>query len=585
MVRGFIVKKLANLTAAWFLVVFPAALLGQSTQNFQVSVSFEPDHSESVQVTLTCNGGLPLEQSFEVTEEKGVTFTVLEFSPDYSCTLHQAAVKGFDTAYAANGEASDDACIFSGDNLVGNNSCVISNTWLGNYTTLFEVGMNFTDDNPMEVEVAVACSGATSVTATVDKRVSESSPATFEVTWPATVSASCTVTQVAVPAGYFKSEKDCLDVPMTTDPAPRCTIKNYQRSVPVRVGTRFLDGYPSPIQVELTCDAGVLSVYDDLASNEDEAKFRVRNIPYTGTSCSASAVLPDDYEVADSTCYDIVIKPESTIACEFINAPVTPVMPDSTAITGSWYSPDSSGEGFMMHSVNENLAVGYFYGYDNEGGRLWLIGISEGPFEWGVPAVFEAQYAIGGSFDAFTPANVVRVDWGTFVFTQWDCDRATIEMLGAHGDKTVHVIRLAGTWGTHCSGAETPVATDAVTGSWYDEETSGQGFSLHKIAVDRGVVYFYGFDGAGENLWLTGVWEHEWSFGDEITIEMLQASGGTFDEVDPQRILRELWGTLQLRFDDCDNGWARLEGVDGIQEFNLSLLAGSLGLDCIPVPD
>ena len=146
--------KLAKLFAAWSLVVFPSVLLGQSTQNFQVSVSFEPDHSESVQVTLTCNGGLPLEQSFEVTEEEGMRFTVTEFSSDYSCTLRQASVKGFDTTYAANGEASDDACNFTGDNLVGNNSCVITNSWLGNYTTIFEVGMNFSDGNPMEAEVA-----------------------------------------------------------------------------------------------------------------------------------------------------------------------------------------------------------------------------------------------------------------------------------------------------------------------------------------------------------------------------------------------------------------------------------------------
>ena len=578
-------KKLAKLFAAWSLVVFPSALLGQSTQNFEVSIAFEPDHSESVQVTLTCNGGLPLEQSSEVTEEKGVRFTVLEFSSDYSCTLHQASVKGFDTAYSANGEASNNACTFTGDNLVGNNSCVITNTWLGNYTTVFEVGMNFSDGNPMEVEVAVTCSETTSVTAIDDNLVSESSPATFEVMWPATVSASCTVTQDAVPAGYFKSERNCLDVPMTRDPAPNCQIKNYQRAVPVRVGARFLDGDPSPIQVELTCDAGMVVVYKDLASNENEAEFRVRNFPYSGTSCSALAVLPDDYEVADSTCSEIAIKPEASIACEFINVPITPVIPDSTAITGSWYSPESSGEGFMLHSVNENLTVGYFYGYDDEGGRLWLIGISEGPFEWGVPAVFGAQYAIGGSFDEFTPANVVRVDWGTFVFTQWECDRATIEMLGEHGEKTVHVTRLARTSGTNCSDAKTQIATDAVTGSWYDEEKSGQGFSVHKIAVDRGVVYFYGFDDAGKNLWLTGVWENEWSFGDEIAIDMLQASGGKFNEVDSQLVLREFWGTLQLRFDDCDNGWARLEGIDGIQEFDLTLLAGSLGLGCTSAPD
>ncbi len=238
----------------------------------------------------------------------------------------------------------------------------------------------------------------------------------------------------------------------------------------------------------------------------------------------------------------------------------------------------------MIHSVDEELAVGYFYGYDNEGDRLWLIGVSEGPFVWGEPALFEAQYVVGGSFTDFNVDEVIRSDWGTYQFTQWDCDTATIDMHGAHGAKTLQVVRLAATSGTKCSGAGFIEGSDAITGSWYENETSGQGFSIHKIANDHGVVYFYGYNDDGENLWLIGVWEIELVYGQEFVIELDQASGGTFDLVDPAQIIREHWGTLTLRLDDCKSGWAKLEGLDGFQELELTLLAGSLGLEC-PVPE
>ena len=256
---------------------------------------------------------------------------------------------------------------------------------------------------------------------------------------------------------------------------------------------------------------------------------------------------------------------------------------DTSAITGSWYDPLSSGEGFMLHSVNNDLAVGYFYGYDENGDRLWLIGVSEGPFIWNEPALFEAQVVEGGSFTEFDTENIVNSDWGTFEITQLDCDSASLDLNGTLGEKTLQLIRLAKVAGSKCAGETLAQATDSVTGSWYDPLTSGQGFAVHKISDDRGALYFYGYNDEGEHLWLIGVWEEELVFGEQVIIELDQASGGTFDLVDPADIKIEPWGTLRLRFDDCESGWAKLEGLDGSQELDLALLAGSLGLDC-PAP-
>lgn len=573
-------KSCNRVLSILFLCAYPALLFAQDTQYFEVSVSFNPAYTEAVTVELTCDGGVPLEQSFQLFDGQLVTFTVDSFLPSYTCVIEQSPVQAYDTSYEANGKASTDACEFSGEQLVINNTCVISNEVSAYSTTEFEVNMDFSDENPMDVEVEVSCPGATSVKAVDGNMASESEPAAFMVTWPTSMPVNCSAAQVSAVAGYNRSAVDCLDVPMQMNPEPQCTLKNYQRAVPVVVGASFLDGNPAQARVELSCEKGMAMVHQDMASHAGEAVFRVLQFPHSGTSCTAHLTPPEGYHVAESSCSGLSVTPGAKIACAFTSAPVTPAIPDLMAMTGSWYSPDSSGEGFMLHSVHETLAVGYFYGFDREGDPLWLIGVSEGPFDWGVPIVFEAQYTGGGSFTDFDPDQVVRAEWGQFSFMQWDCDRATMEMAGEHGAKKIHVIRLAQTSGTKCSGANAPAQTDSVSGSWFEPSTTGQGLALHVIAADHGVVYFYGYDDLGGNLWLTGEWDDEWSFGDEMMVEMLRVSGGTFDLIDPEQVVRETWGTLQLRFDDCDSAWARLEGIDGVQELDLVLLAGSLGLEC-----
>ena len=472
-------KSCFRVLSSLFLFAYPTLLFAQDTQHFEVTVTFSPDYAEAVTVGLTCDGGVPLEQSFQLSEGESVTFTVDSFSPSYTCVIEQSAVEGYGTYYEANGAAASDACEFSGEQLVVHNTCAISNVVSAYSTTKFEVNMDFSDENPMDVEVEVSCPGATSVTDVDGTMASESTPVAFLVTWPTAFPVSCNASQVTAVAGYNRSAVDCLGVPMQANPEPECTLKNYQRGVPVEVAARFLDGNPAPARVDLSCDEGMAMVHQEMASHEGNAVFRVLRFPHAGTSCTAHLTVPEGYHVAESSCSGLSVTPGAKVACAFTSAPVTPAIPDLTAITGSWYSPDSSGEGFMLHSVHETLAVGYFYGYDPQGDPLWLIGVSEGPFDWGVPIVFEAQYTGGGSFTDFDPTDVVRADWGTFTFMQWDCGRATIDMAGEHGAKTIQVIRLAQTSGTKCSGADAPAQTDSVSGSWFEPVTTGQGLRQH----------------------------------------------------------------------------------------------------------
>lgn len=557
-------------------------VLAQSlTAHFKVTKSFSNNSTESVGVTLSCNGGIPMEQSYTISEGNPVSFAVRDFvAGETDCEVEEQGPSGiYNRSYDNGTVVSDTSCLFT-DIEADSYTCAISNESTATAFTTLSVYRVFSDENPADIEVQLNCGNAVAVAPSVATS-SEESPAVFEIGWDGSgPDPTCTASEIVSIPGYTSNNIDCKRIKVPEGDENSCTIKKEQSRAVVYVSKYFADANPVSVAIDLECTSGDILVERDEASIESIAKFYVANMPHDGTDCSATADTPVGYELQASTCSDLSAHAGGLLSCEIASSPVTPEEADRTAITGSWYDPSTSGEGLMVHSTSEDSAVAYFYGYDNEGGRLWLIGQSEGPIEWGEPVIFETQYANGGSFTDFDADQVMRDDWGTIEITQWDCESATVQMAGAHGDKLLRAIKLAATSGSDCSGADARVDTDGMTGSWYEAETSGQGFSVHKAKEDRGVIYFYGYDDDGENLWLIGVWEEEWQFGQEVIIEMQQAIGGTFDHVDPEMIVRETWGTLSFRFDDCTTGWAKLDGLHGMQELNLELLAGSFGLDC-----
>lgn len=264
-------------------------------------------------------------------------------------------------------------------------------------------------------------------------------------------------------------------------------------------------------------------------------------------------------------------------------------------MTGSWFNPSSAGEGFMIHAVQEHksnpfnpqfgLAVGYYYGYDENGDRFWLIGVHEGEMNWNEPIEFVATRASGGTFEGFDPGAISEQTWGSFTFTPGYCDGGIITLSGQFDglgpvEKSLNVTRLGTVAGDFCAGQEWTNFSDSLTASWFDPSTSGQGLAIHKIDDETGIVYFYGFDAAGDPLWLIGVWSGPVELAQPLEIQMIQVSGGTFSEIDPENIVEEPWGVLRLIMEDCPTGTAELDGLDGKQTLAIEQLAPSLGLEC-----
>ena len=122
----------------------------------------------------------------------------------------------------------------------------------------------------------------------------------------------------------------------------------------------------------------------------------------------------------------------------------------------------------------------------------------------------------------------------------------------------------------------------AMSGSWYDPENPGHGASIEFMhGSKQALVYWFTFDQDKNNLWLIGLGEYE---GSQATLELLQASGGAFPpSFDPDEVNFEVWGTLQLDFNDCLGGsmsWTPIDASYSSGEMPLSRISPRNGLPC-----
>lgn len=181
-----------------------------SSARFTVTKDFSDNNGMPVEVTLTCNGGIPLQQSFMLSDPdstdspdgglamSSVTFTVTDFLDGaMDCMVTEAPVAGYTTAYTAGGDSSNDddiaedpGCHFHDVNVDDTNTCVVSNTLEGTSYTVdidWMIGEEF-DGVDLSLSVDITCENyrASADGALMDSTVTEtmgpeSSPVTIDL--------------------------------------------------------------------------------------------------------------------------------------------------------------------------------------------------------------------------------------------------------------------------------------------------------------------------------------------------------------------------------------------------------------------
>jgi hypothetical protein len=80
---------------------------------FAVTKDFTDGNPGEVEVSISCNTGLPLDQSKAITEDEGVTFVVVDFDDgEMDCEVTEVPIPGYETTYYDGTTTSSTSCEF-----------------------------------------------------------------------------------------------------------------------------------------------------------------------------------------------------------------------------------------------------------------------------------------------------------------------------------------------------------------------------------------------------------------------------------------------------------------------------------------
>lgn len=288
---------------------------------------------------------------------------------------------------------------------------------------------------------------------------------------------------------------------------------------------------------------------------------------------------------------------------------VTTIQPET--LTGAWYAPYTDGQGFTARYYPESSTLFMpWFTFSREGGdepnqQRWytLFGtVEEGATQIELPIL----QTLGGRFDA--PPVVAPIQVGTATLSFYSCSQGVLDYQfdpehngGVQGRLTMTRLLRPGEECTQFDGSVVPADADydsALSGSWYDPETSGQGLEIFRVARDEGDEDTNEDDEPGflYGAWFTFEPEPEESGPDtqrwftlsgqtveddgEIRTTIAQTIGGSFDDevanpaarIGQAFLTSESCDTLKLRYEFDD-----IEGADEFQALEGEIIFRRLG--------
>ena len=118
----------------------------------------------------------------------------------------------------------------------------------------------------------------------------------------------------------------------------------------------------------------------------------------------------------------------------------------------------------------------------------------------------------------------------------------------------------------------------AASGLWFDPALEGEGFNIVTTTAGA-IVYYYGYTGSGERLWLVSDLIPSLGFGTPVSANMFDSNGGTFAAPVASAQGIEPWGRLQITYDTTTSAVIELFGVEGSKVSRTVKLVDARGSD------
>ncbi len=277
-----------------------------------VNKDFSPNSVDTVAVALTCTSGTVTTTPLDASEALPAVFTVTGADPDVTCTATETVPDG----YTANQADCVDVPLGS--------SCEITNIQdnpPGRAT--FRVIKDFTDGNPMDVEVTISCNSGLPIEQSKD--INENSGVEFVVTSFDAGELDCDVTETLVPGytpaytasaatgqGLVSHDNEGCHFDDVASGQFVCSIVNTPGLVDIEIEKLWVidgtggEGVDTRYSLRLNCDEPIGLV--DVFEGEGSDTFSVQVAPqFPSTHCwIVETVFASGVEV-DNDCTDLVI--------------------------------------------------------------------------------------------------------------------------------------------------------------------------------------------------------------------------------------------------------------------------------------
>jgi hypothetical protein len=262
------------------------------------------------------------------------------------------------------------------------------------------------------------------------------------------------------------------------------------------------------------------------------------------------------------------------------------------AFSGSWYTPERSGEGFILQVLENGTALLLWFTYPPAGApaqQAWIYA-DAGAIDGERIRFSSAITTRGGRFGAASGgATVQRIPWGTVEFRFTSCNEGEVTYAGPDGwgSGTRRIVRLTelaelgctGKRGLAASGARAADGLRQRSAAWFNPMHDGEGWAYEELADGRALLYWFTYDATGEQAWTYG---EAAASGERASITNLRPVGTRFGAgFDATRVSRTAWGNVELAFVGCDRatlGYVSSDvafGSGAVAPQRLSILAGS----------
>jgi hypothetical protein len=266
--------------------------------------------------------------------------------------------------------------------------------------------------------------------------------------------------------------------------------------------------------------------------------------------------------------FDSQVRPRAAITAPPVDA----------RYSGQWSSPARNGEGIALEILDGGRALVYMFTYPPPGApgqQAWLIGVGD-VLGNGVEFSDVQRSSLGAG------AVLQSTHWGRIGLVFDDCSHGSMRWDGPAdwGSLEVPITRITALNGLDCAADPSATATAQASGAWLDPRYNGNGFIFEQLDAQRIAGIWFGFDGAGNQIWLSGV-AQQGVGGYAGTY--YQPTGPRFGPTyDPNAFNPQPVGSLSQNTFNCTTGSAMVMGFPGLPD---AATAYALSLSRITFPD